>query len=525
MRRSLISAVGLVVLFSTAAAFAQSAGLSLRLTPPVALDDANRGVWRVVVRNDAATPQNALPLLLVVSFGTIAGLPPGAECATAFFDQARCTIDVPASGVRELLFTAQYQSRFGHFPADAETGVVEHLVEQQEAVFAHSYFVTNAQDDGPGSLRQAIFDINRDCGSPNGDPCGVEFRIDDPLPEEGWFTIRPRSPLPVITAYDAVVDGSTQSRYTGVTNPQGRPEIMLDGSDLDEGHGLEFRCAYARATDLAVGGFPGNGIESMAQNTTVLRNYLGVDPSGLAAAANGLRGVQIEDGVAVIEENVLSGNRRSGAFFVTRGGVTARRNLVGVGRDGVTPLGNGASGLAFIRPDLSYGVAVENIIANNEHFGIALALGATGNFAANTIRNNRGGAIDIGLDGPTLETRHGIPGQGGVLGAPSITSARFEDGATSIEGQIAPRPDASLTMVNQYVYVYANKSLDALGRAEAEEIAGVVKPDVSGRFSLRVDRDLRGSYISAAHFCFFVYGTFDEPAPATSEIGLPLRVE
>jgi len=49
------------------------------------------------------------------------------------------------------------------------------------------FAVTNTADSGPGSLREAILAANAACRA----PCTVGFRIPGPLPEAGFFTVRP----------------------------------------------------------------------------------------------------------------------------------------------------------------------------------------------------------------------------------------------------------------------------------------------------------------------------------------------
>jgi hypothetical protein len=51
---------------------------------------------------------------------------------------------------------------------------------------------------------------------------------------------------------------------------------------------------------------------------------------------------------------------------------------------------------------------------------------STGYFAQNDFAGNLGRAIDIGIDGPTPQTNPGRPGQGGMVGAPVVTSALCE---------------------------------------------------------------------------------------------------
>lgn len=82
---------------------------------------------------------------------------------------------------------------------------------------------------------------------------------------------------------------------------------------------------------------------------------------------------------------------------------------------------------------------------------------------------------------------------------------------------------AGSTFLTDTVYIYANTSLNAAGLTEAEEQLGnlVVR---NSKFTLRVERDLRGHYISASQFSVYIYN-WDDPAPGNSEVGLPVLVE
>jgi len=347
--------------------------------------------------------------------------------------------------------------------------------------------VTSTNDDGPGSLRQAIVDVNRECAQPVFElerRCTIAFQIDDPV-------IRPVTPLPVVTANVAI---------------DGRGEIVLDGSALTEGNGLTLRSVgFVWISDLAIVNFPGNGIESRGHYVEVRRCRLG---------DNGLRGIHVEgdESRAIVDDSVISGNRRAGGFFWTSGGVLLERNDI---------IGNGASGLFFHKPRYSIDgfSAVANAIANNGQAGIAASLAAAGDWGRNTFRDNGGEAIDIGLDGPTLEVTHGWPGLGGVVGAPTVTSARFEDGATIIEGRIATTSDL-FRFDSGTVHVYRSAAVDG----EADEFLGSVRASPSGDFTFRIERDLRGQFVKASTFFVYVYN-WDDPAPGTSELGLPKLVE
>jgi hypothetical protein len=269
--------------------------------------------------------------------------------------------------------------------------------------------------------------------------------------------------------------------------------------------------------ELAIGNFPGNGIEMTGGGyIEVYRSWLGVDPTGVRAAPNGLRGIQVDSTAADIIDNVLSGNRRAGGFFVTNEYRTQRvlNNRVGVGADGTTPLGNGASGLFFHKSDFGLAAAEVrgNVVAHNAHAGIGLSLAANGDFGSNSFRANAGQAIDVALDGPlTREMQEGLPGRGGVIGPPSITSATFANGATVVSGRIATSPQPYMFSVRVYVY------------ADGELVATVTRPNDDGTFTATIPRDLRGRAMRASTFSSFVYD-WDFVAQSNSELSDPVTV-
>ena len=509
-------------LFLSCSAFAT---VSLSIVPPLSMGADLRAEWRVIVTNRGHEAVEDFPFAM--GSGSIVAVPEGI-CTPEGRERvaARCVVDLPAGATRQFTFTAQYDRRFGYFLGQVRGGLGD-LYESDAAMFGPEYVVTSTADSGPGSLRQAILDVNRDCRDFQ-TPCVIAFALDGPPPAEGWFTLRPETALPAIAAATVLVDGSSQTRHGGDTNPRG-PEIVLDGSATSTGHGLLLQTSRARVTGLAVGGFRGNGIEVNSGSSIVRYNYLGTDGSGMRALANGLRGVQVNGGDHLNAEsfgfdNVLSGNLRAGGFFWTSREVLVRRNLVGVGADGTTPLGNGASGLFFHKPAVSRiaSYAQDNVIAFNAHAGIALSLTADGDFARNTFHDNLGAPIDVGLDGDTRETRAGLPGQGGRIGAPILTSARFDGTATIVTGRVSARSTASL--IHERVYLYASARHDAV-----EEVVAVVTGDRMSLFSdltftARIERDLRGQWIHAASWTTYVYN-WDDFARGTSELSVPLPVQ
>src|SRR5207237_4555507 len=81
--------------------------------------------------------------------------------------------------------------------------------------------------------------------------------------------------------------------------------------------------------------------------TVIAANYIGTDISGSTAVPNGV-GIRCDQGcVATVGAadagNVISGN--TGAGSEDEGHVAYYNNRIGVGADGVTPLGNGGAGV------------------------------------------------------------------------------------------------------------------------------------------------------------------------------------
>ena len=225
--------------------------------------------------------------------------------------------------------------------------------------------VINTNNAGPGSLRQAILDSNTD-----GMPSQITFNIPagDPGFNGSTFTIKPLTILPFLSAGDAVIDGSTQTAFTGDTNPLG-PEVVVDGSMAPANtRGLVMTSANNTIKDLCINGFSGPGGTAIqmlgltADNNTVVGSYIGTDATGTAAVANGGIGIQIIfgsdsnhiGGTAPSDRNVISGNRAgititdSVSPVSTAGSNVIQGNYIGVNRMGTAAIANTGDGITII---------------------------------------------------------------------------------------------------------------------------------------------------------------------------------
>ena len=140
----------------------------------------------------------------------------------------------------------------------------------------------------------------------------------------------------------------------------------------------------------------GNGLifaDAGTRSNVVLGNYIGTDISGMKSLANNI-GVWICNkttenqlgGADGTDPNTISGNTTYGVVVVDAETKNNRiqGNYIGVGRDGVTSLGNGWSGVAFwggSTANLLGGKdsSAGNIIANNGDNGIAVFGDTAGN--------------------------------------------------------------------------------------------------------------------------------------------------
>ena len=141
------------------------------------------------------------------------------------------------------------------------------------------YVVSNTDDNGPGSFRQAILD-NNTAGQGI-----IVFAIGT-----GPQTITPADALPVITE-PVDIDGTTQPGYSG------EPPIELDGANAGNADGLVISAGNSVVRGLVIDRFSGNGIvlESNGGNL-IAGNHIGTDQSSTLARGNGNDGILITGG-------------------------------------------------------------------------------------------------------------------------------------------------------------------------------------------------------------------------------------
>jgi hypothetical protein len=304
-----------------------------------------------------------------------------------------------------------------------------------------TFVVTNTNDSGPGSLRQAITDAN---ASPGLDT--ISFNIGS-----GLQTITPQQRLPTITD-GVVIDGTTQPGFSGV------PIIELNGTVQPDGNGLFITGGNSTVRGLVINRFHFTGILINNNGGNHVEGcYIGTDATGTIAQSNGDDGVSISTsnnvvgGTSPAQHNLISGNNGAGvdiSRFCCSGdtssivGNVIQGNYIGVNSTGSAAIPNLLQGVRIssvnanlpvtnnlvggtqpgagnlISGNHGIGVDLEGFwVTNNTVQGNLIGTDATGNFA---IPNDRDGMAVTGsnnlIGGPTAGARNVISGNGRLAG-------------------------------------------------------------------------------------------------------------
>lgn len=372
-----------------------------------------------------------------------------------------------------------------------------------------TFAVTNTNDSGAGSLRQAILDANANVGYDT-----ISFNIDTSDPNydalHGVWRIQPLSDLPAITE-TALLDGWSQTGFSS------NPVIELDGS-LAAGStaGLLLRGSDITIRGFMVHSFVDDGIElggdnGFGDNNILHGNWVGLNAAGVAAP-NGDHGILLTAGAAnniiggtgAHEGNVIAGNTHVGIVIRNPGsdGNLVIGNYIGVGPDGVTAIGNGTHGIEFLDTANNNHVGGAsagegNIIANSGGNGINVqgTSGATNTFLGNSIYSNAGLGIDLNADGVTAnDAGDADAGPNDLQNFPDITDATSGGGLTVITGSL----DSSVATTYRIEF-FASPTADASGHGEGATYLGATTVTTDGSGSATFNVTLSGVTVTAGY--------------------------
>jgi len=238
---------------------------------------------------------------------------------------------------------------------------------------------------------------------------------------------------------------------------------------------------YALDGILSLGAAAGNGSPDM----NILGNFVGTDATGTVSLITpgglGANGMNIAN--AVVNSNLVSGNSSAGIAVVPPGntviqglcGTANSGNLIGVQRDGVTPLHNGFAGVIFQGGNSKLGggpcTGEGNVIAYNAGTGVRVEPGVTGvDIRANSIHHNVSGGISLtGTTTPLpndacdVDTSPGNEGQN----YPVITTANVSGSSVSFVGTMQGKANTTYR-----IDLFSTASCDASGHGQGETFLG-----------------------------------------------------
>lgn len=257
--------------------------------------------------------------------------------------------------------------------------------------------VTNVQDSGAGSFRQAILDSNASM-----EPDYIAFAISGQS-----RTIELQSSLPDITN-PVLIDATTQPGFVD------RPLIELSGQRLsNREYGLVLRAGDTGVKGLVVNRFPGVGIliEGKERNRIEM-SYVGTDSTGMSIDhGNGGEGIVIVDSKdnqigSPGKGNLVSGNGKGG--IVVLGRLSEKNwivgNRIGTDIDGIKAIPNedygvlfvGDSGANVVGVNHEFGTGGEgNLISGNGKGGIRLDQSHQNTVSGNTIGIDATGSVSL----------------------------------------------------------------------------------------------------------------------------------
>jgi len=245
---------------------------------------------------------------------------------------------------------------------------------------ADIFVVTNTNDSGVGSLREAIENSNNHSGA---DTIIFNINISDPGYDaaKGIWLIQPLSSLSPISDDSTIIDGTTQASFIGGDpNPSG-PEIVLNGSNVGSATGLMLNSSYNTIMGLTINGFIYSQIEIYSSYNNIKGCFLGPDYKGDSRIAGCGYGIfislgamyNIVGGTEEVERNVISGNSDGGIIIRSASCKnTIAGNYIGLTASGTDTLGNKVNGIQILNSSKSNVIGPGNVISGNLGYGIEI---------------------------------------------------------------------------------------------------------------------------------------------------------
>jgi Calx-beta domain-containing protein len=341
-----------------------------------------------------------------------------------------------------------------------------------------NFTVTNTNDSGPGSLRQAILDANANSGSDQ-----ITFSIGS-----GLQTIAPTSQLPDITD-PVVIDGTTQPGFAGV------PIIELSGGGAPAAPLLTLKAGNSTIRGLVIDRCKQGAISILtAGGNHIEGNYLGTDSTGNAKTNSNGTLIAVNDapnniigGTTAGTRNIISGTTGYGiaVFGNNATGNLIEGNYIGLNATGSSGLGNSQSGIALSSSNSTVGGTApeaRNVISGNAVSGVVIQNSTS--TSGNVIQGNYIGCdvtasyiipnTQAGIALSTLSTNNLIggltPGARNIIGGNNIGISVSESNG---------KPDSNVIQGN-YIGVGPDGMTPLSNQVEGIHVAGATNTTIGG---------------------------------------------
>jgi hypothetical protein len=355
-----------------------------------------------------------------------------------------------------------------------------------------TYTVTNTNDSGSGSLRQAIIDANGHLGADI-----IHFSIG----AGGLQTIAPLSTFPNISEA-VMINATTQTGYAGV------PLIEINGTSTAGATCFTVTGGNTTIRGFIINRFSGNGISLVTGNgNTIAGNYIGTNSAGTATLGAMAENIQVRSanntigGSTTADRNIIAGGTEGLRIY----GATATSNIItnnyiGTGINGTEALGFSDDGLDIGTSAANNTIGgtssnLANIIRNATGDGIEFRSDAgTGNvILGNSIFSSGGNGIDFNQDGITAnDAGDGDNGPNGLQNYPILTSASSSAGGTNIVGTL--NSNASTTYRVEF---FSNSPLVAGANGEGQVYLGFVEVTTNVSGNATINTTLVGVFVGA----------------------------
>ena len=304
-----------------------------------------------------------------------------------------------------------------------------------------TFAVSCTADAGPGSLRQAILDVDADTSGSTDVP-----QITFAIPGAGVQTIAPTTPLPSLTRA-TLVDATTQPGYVA------SPLVVLDGVDAvdpagEPVPGLDFAVADGTlgtaVRGLEIVRFSGPGIASAAASAQISDVLIGTDSAGDPGLGNGGAGIQFGNfGGNTVADSVIANNglRAIGGIDDRPGVPTTSGPDVAI--DNVTTTGNDTQGTTLAVTTAAGGSTGVWQVSGSDPGTISYTVTNTGSNVAHNV------GIDLSQD-PNLDSLTILSATTSQGSIQADVGSQDQYPSLADLGTLAPGASATITVTYQF---------------------------------------------------------------------------